>query len=345
MAGIWLILTGLLLLFSAESMQAAYQTAQVFASCVLPALFPMMVVGSLLGESLPASVSRTGASLFQILFGFCAGSPAAARQLTVLDHKQPLQAANYRFLLCASGVMSPMFFTGTLANKLGGRAAWLLLISHWLGALVTGFLSLFLSLLRKPSVSPHTARQTQSPERRCFSALLPSAIEMAAHAQLSILGAMMVFSIIAALLRTLLASLFPAWTSAHSPWLAVGWAMMEIGGGALAMIDAFSAPPLWLLCALCSFGGLSIWLQNLLFLERKQHPVKLLVWRMIHGVLSGLICSFIQRCSGIAAWAETVPTASPLWGAYAFTPLHTNLLPLSALLILAAHPWRDPCSP
>lgn len=295
MAGIWIILTGLLLIFSAESMQAAYQTAQVFASCVLPALFPMMVLGSLLGESLPMSASRTGSSLFQILFGFCAGSPASARQLTVLDHKQPLPGATYRFLLCASGVMSPMFFTGTIANELGSRIAWMLLISHWLGALATGLLSLLFSHLRKPVGLSPAAPQTQSSERRHFSALLTSAIEKAAHAQLSILGAMMVFSIIAAMFRTLLFCFFPEWASAHSQWLAVVWAMMEIGGGALAVIDAFSTPPLWLLCALCSFGGLSIWLQNLLFLDGKQHPAKLLAYRLLHGVLSGLICSSILR--------------------------------------------------
>lgn len=345
MAGIWMILTGLLLLFSAESMQAAYQAAQVFAKCVLPALFPMMIVGSLLGEFLPSSASRTGQTLIQILFGFCAGSPASARQLTALDHRQPLPADTYRFLLCASGVMSPMFFTGTLANKLNSRVAWLLLVSHWLGALATGFFPLCLSHFRKPIALHPEAPQTLSPNRMPFFRLLTSAIENAAHAQLSILGAMMVFSIIAALFRTLLAHLFPVWTSAHSPWLAVAWALMEIGGGALAVIDAFPTTPLWLLCALCSFGGLSIWLQNLLFLDGKQHPAKLLAWRLLHGMLSGLICSFVLRWSGISAWTETVPTLSPLWGRHALAPLHVNPLPLSVLLILAARPWRDPSFP
>lgn len=342
-AGIWLILTGVLLLFSTESMQAAHQTAQVFASCVLPALFPMMVLGSLLGDSMPSSASRTGNVLFQILFGFCAGSPAAARQLTVLDHRQPLPPAIYRFLLCASGVMSPMFFTGTLASKLGSRTAWLLLISHWLGALATGCLSLFLSHMRKPAALHTAAPQTLARDHRRFSTLLTTAIEKAAHAQLSILGAMMIFSIIATLFRTLLTRLFPAWASAHGPWLAVIWALMEIGGGALAVIDTF--PPLWLVCALCSFGGLSIWLQNLLFLDGKQHPAKLLVWRLLHGMLSGLICSLILHWSGMAVWAETVSTVPPLSGAHLLAPIHANLLPLSVLLILAAHPWRGPSSP
>lgn len=39
-------------------------------------------------------------------------------------------------LLAACGVMSPMFFTGTLAQWTGLRAGcWVLLLCHWTGAL------------------------------------------------------------------------------------------------------------------------------------------------------------------------------------------------------------------
>jgi len=135
--------------------------------------------------------------------------------------------------------------------------------------------------MRKPAALHTAAPHTLARDHRRFSTLLTTAIEKAAHAQLSILGAMMIFSIIATLFRTLLTRLFPAWASAHGPWLAVVWALMEIGGGALAVIDTF--PPLWLVCALCSFGGLSIWLQNLLFLDEKIRPAKLLLMRAVHG--------------------------------------------------------------
>ena len=358
MPGGWLILIGLLLVFSNEAMQAAHRAAQVYATSVLPALFPMMVVGSLLGEQFPSSTARTGQTLFQILFGFCAGSPASARQLTLLDHHKPLSHAEYRFLICASGVMSPMFFTGTLAGRLGSRAAWMLLIVHWLGALTTGGISLVCSRLfctkqtgylqtaiAPESCIPPNRKQFQpasaQPQARMpLSKSFTTAIEKSANAQLAIVGAMMVFSIAAAMVRALCAHLFPAWNAAQSPWLAILWAWMEIGGGALAVIDAFPVPPLWLLCALCSFGGLSIWLQNLLFLKQKLHPAELLAWRLLHGVLSGMLCYLLSEGTAIAAWTGIPTLAVP------FTfQVHTNLLPLSVLLILAAHPWRDPSSP
>ena len=57
--------------------------------------------------------------------------------------------------------------------------------------------------------------------------------------------------------------------------------------GAAAVLVAWPQAPMALLCALCSFGGLSIWLQNLMFVDRCVRPVKLLMMRMLHGALSG----------------------------------------------------------
>ena len=69
---------------------------------------------------------------------------------------------------------------------------------------------------------------------------------------------------------------------AHRP----DW-VLAIGGGAAAVLEAWPQAPMALLCALCSFGGLSIWLQNLLFVPECIRPAKLLCMRMLHGALSG----------------------------------------------------------
>ena len=60
-----------------------------------------------------------------------------------------------------------------------------------------------------------------------------------------------------------------------------------IYGSAAAVLEAWPQAPMALLCALCSFGGLSIWLQNLLFVPACVRPAKLLCVRMLHGALSG----------------------------------------------------------
>lgn len=353
MLGFGMILSILMLLFSAQTMLAAQQAAQVFVQSVMPSLFPMMIVGHLITSCMPFIASRTGLCIFQIMFGFCAGSPASTRQLTALAERQRLSLAIYRSLLCMSGVMSPMFFTGALASRMSKQAAWLMLCSHWAGALLTGLLyaglhkacnhhSPMMTVQNAASTATiagqRPAQPTKSASSASIAAVLPSAISSTALALLSVLGAMMTFSILAAVFRAVLAQLFPQWTATHGAWLALGWSLMEISGGAMALLDCLPAAPPWLVCALCSFGGLSIWLQNLLFLSAKIHPAELLGFRALHGVLAGICCfvvsSWIGGAGMAASTASLMPDAAPLTASSGLT----LWLPLLLLVILAVHP-------
>lgn len=258
-----------LLSFSGAAMEAALTSAQVFVNGVMPALFPMMVLSRLF---LPG-LSKNGRKVFfqTVLFGFLSGSPASAQRAAA----SPVPPRLWEPLLCASGVMSPMFFTGTLAAwtedaSMAGR----MLIIHWLGALVTaGIWRVFATARAAP------------PEPDAQKTSLPSAIAGSARAMLSVLGAMMLFSIASAVVRAGLSALFPAWTAQNGRLFAVMWAILEIGGGAGAVIKCFPAVPWALLSGLCAFGGLSIWLQNMLFVHKSIRPAKLLLMRMLHGAV------------------------------------------------------------
>ena len=255
------------LVFSQEAMQAASAAAAVFVNGVMPALFPMMVFSRLL----PAG----GGFVQAALFGFASGSPAAAQRLRLAA----LPGWQTEKLAALTGVMSPLFFTGTLAGWMQNAAnGWRLLAVHWAAAIVT-------TLLWKPSAAPLGGKAASLPQEP-FLQRLPMAIGQAAQALLAVCGAMMLFSILAALVRTGLASLFPAWTAAHEMEMAVLWALMEIGGGASAVLKLRPQPPLALLSALCGFGGISIWMQNLLFVGESIRPVRLLGMRMLHGAIA-----------------------------------------------------------
>jgi hypothetical protein len=184
-----------------------------------------------------------------------------------------------------------MFFTGALADRLGSRTGWLMLLAHWAGALLTGCLCRAV-YRRKVCPAQRCAAGCKAPTPAAkLSAVLPEAIAAAAYSLLSVLGAMMLFSILAAAAYSLLQSLLPRWAAANRLLLAALQAALEVGGGCFAMLEA-GAPP-WLLCALCSFGGLSLWLQNLLFLGKMIRPAELLFWRALHGAVSGLCCYMI----------------------------------------------------
>lgn len=322
MPAVWMGIAGLILVFSPQVMGSVQQIAHTFVTSVLPALFPMMVLSGLCSPERPG----TGNRCFLVLFGFCAGSPASARQAALLHARQPLPHRQWMPLLCMCGVMSPMFFVGSLGGRLGQQAGWLLLAAHWLSALLTGWLCTgfyrFRAVNRPFPAAERAAPSPPAPSGKGLLTALPTAVTAAAQALLSVLGAMMAFGIAAAVLRGIAERLFSPWTAAHPAPLAVLWALLEIGGGIFSLLE--HAPPLWAVCALCSFGGLSIWLQNLLFLGKTINPMELLVWRMLHGVLGGVCCYLLQLLCPVA-----VPTAAQAAGT-----VPGSLLPMLLLITL-----------
>ena len=193
--------------------------------------------------------------------------------------------------------MSPLFFVGSLGSRLPNPSGgWLLLTAHWLGALaaaglIHGLSRRFSSMEKAETVRP----EERTAGRVSLLAALPDSLRQAGTALLSVCGAMMLFSILAAFFRQGLSFLLPGWAANHPEVPALLWALLEIGGGAHALLDVSPTPDLPLLCALCSFGGLSIWMQNLLFLGKSIRPGKLLLLRLLHGAAAYGVCRMLVR--------------------------------------------------
>ena len=285
-------LAALMLLDSDTVLNAVNGAAGVFVRSVMPALFPMMVLNGL-------SARLSGRERRWMTVGFCwlAGSPASAQRLEGLRERGELPERALLPLAAATGVMSPLFFVGSLGSRLPNPAGgWLLLTAHWLGALAAAGLIHRLSRRFSPTEKAETFRPAErTAGRASLLAALPDSLRQAGTALLSVCGAMMLFSILAAFFRQGLSFLLPGWAADHPEVPALLWALLEIGGGAHALLDVSPTPDLPLLCALCSFGGLSIWMQNLLFLGKSIRPGKLLLLRLLHGAAAYGICGLLVR--------------------------------------------------
>ena len=286
-------LAALMLLDSDTVLNAVNGAAGVFVRSVMPALFPMMVLNGL-------SARLSGREKRWMTVGFCwlAGSPASAQRLEGLWERGELPERALLPLAAATGVMSPLFFVGSLGSRLPNPSGgWLLLTAHWLGALAAAGLihrlSRHFSSMEK--AEPVRPEQRTAAGRTSLLAALPDSLRQAGTALLSVCGAMMLFSILAAFFRQGLSALLPGWAADHPEIPALLWALLEIGGGAHALLDVSPTPDLPLLCALCSFGGLSILMQNLLFLGKSIRPGKLLLLRLLHGAAAYGVCRMLVR--------------------------------------------------
>ncbi len=350
---------------------AAREAAAVFASGVMPALFPMMVLAGLpwgRGRSEGGWRAFWGA----VLFAFGAGSPAGARRVAALEDR-----GNLGPWFVAAGVMSPLFFLGTLAGWTGrGPAMGVLLCIHWAGALLTAALAWGVRRLSSPLACPPSVTPMHPPIQPAggeagggaltwesgaqapggephasgnrppsLAGALPQAIASAARALLSVCGAMMLFGVAAAVLKGLLPRLWPGGEEAGALPLAVVHALLEIGGGAYALIQAAARANLPeqllcpLLCAACSFGGLSIWLQNLAYTGQSIRPGALLLYRAVHGALGFGISWIVFQLWPQVLMAAALPAGwegAPMAGAGP-----GGWLPVGLLLALASFGQRS----
>lgn len=289
----WLFgLAALMLLDSDTVLNAVNGAAGLFVRSVMPALFPMMVLNGLC-----ARLGGREQRWMTVCFCWLSGSPASAQRLEGLWERGGLAGRELLPMAAATGVMSPLFLVGSLGGRLPNPAGgWLMLTAHWLGALaaaglIHGLSRRFSSMEKAETVRP----EERTAERASLLAALPDSLRQAGTALLSVCGAMMLFSILAAFFRQGLSFLLPGWAADHPEVPALLWALLEIGGGAHALLDASAASDLPLLCALCSFGGLSILMQNLLFLGKSIRPGKLLLVRLLHGAAAYGICGLLVR--------------------------------------------------
>ena len=281
----WLFgLAALMLLDSGTVLDAVNGAAGLFVRSVMPALFPMMVLNGLSGH-LGGQEKRW----MTVCFCWLSGSPASAQRLEGLWKRGEVAGRELLPMAAVTGVMSPLFLVGSLGGRLPNPAGgWLMLTAHWLGALAAAGLTLGLNHLSRRKTADAALpeeRALRPAEPVSLLEALPDSLRQAGPALLAVCGAMMLFSILAALFRQGLSALLPGWAASHPELPAIFWAVLEVGGGAHALLDVSPTPDLPLLCALCSFGGLSILMQNLLFLGKSIRPGRLLLVRLFPSCL------------------------------------------------------------
>ncbi len=246
-----------------DSLRAAVDALSTYAEKVLPALMPQLFLMLLLSSRVPPS----GATL--VPMAWLCGSPGGAR----LAAREGM-GKQYAMRLCAmTGTMSPGFFLGTLgALTKNQRAAQGMLICHLLSALLTGLFFRGKAEERAALPSPMS---------------LSDAAGETARAMLSVAVLMTLGSILASLAEILL--------PLPNGLLTALAAMIEVtsGGVRLSILDSpFKMP---LLCAACSFGGLSVILQTAVYWRRVGLSVpRIALIRLTHATLAFLLCFLLS---------------------------------------------------
>ena len=254
------ILAGAMLAYPGEAAEAAGEGLVLWARAVVPVLGPFLACMLMLSSRMSGGMKR------KIVMGWLCGSPGGARLMREgrLEGKNALRAA------AMTGTMSPMFFLGTVSAWLGDAAAGrLILLCHLAGALLLG---LCIPAGEKAKAIPAVPMPLSQALRDSALALLTVAL-------------CMMLGCTAARMAACAFPGLPDWAAAALQ------CALEVTGGVSALISLEQPYTVPLMCAACSFGGLSILLQNAAFWQESGVGMgKLLLLRTGHAALSFVLC-------------------------------------------------------
>lgn len=347
-----------------EAAAGARDGLVLFGETVLPALFPFLVLSSLVvelgyAERLGRRLSPVmgplfgvgGAGASALLLGLIGGYPLGVRTVAQLYKRGSLSRTEAERLLLFCNNSGPAFLLGVVgAGTLGSPKAGLLLLgTHVIGALCCGLLAPFLCPGKMDKKQP-SARDGALSAPPAFSTAFTEAMGGAIHSSLNVCACVVLFGVILRLLRLLGVLQATALLDRLGLPAACGEALLsglvELTNGIAALPHNTGIGTMLVAAFLLGFGGLSVFCQTSAMLSGSGlSPLWCLKGQLLHGVLSALLTVLAMR-----AFPDAVQTISAAAVPLAGMQLSALLPPLTGLGawggVLAAYgAWRKRRSP
>jgi len=276
---LYILVIALLISFPAETASAALHALTIWATCIVPILFPYMVFSKLLSRALSALHLPT----FPIsaILGMLGGSPNGAAIITANSHA--LSERSLLTLCMLTGTISPMFILGSIS-------AWVdhpfiarrLLLCHWFSAIVGAWI-VWMLYRNKQDSFPRKANENAPATSDVFTQSIDAVFHIG--------GYIILYSVLARMLRKVL-YMFPA-------ALPIIHGVFEISGGVYAICQsAYSLQTKQIIIsAALGFSSLSILSQNRTMLKSLQISMRQII---LFAVLRSAVSAGIMTC--LTAW-------------------------------------------
>ncbi len=257
-------------------LNSARQGLALFASSVLPSLFPFYFCSLLLTFTGAVSViSSLGAKPVKLLYNakkesayamflsMLCGYPVGASTICELYNEGVFTKKDAKCACSFCSTSGPIFIVGTIGGAIFGnqKVGIILLFSHYFGAIFNGFLY----RKRKENDEIRTFSTTKTVDNIMSNAIAKSTMNMLYVGGYIVICGMLADTLELVGLRDFLQSL----GGVGQPILSVVYSLLEMTRGCLECAKCQSLRLAVVLCAgAVSFGGLSITLQNYNFLSK-----------------------------------------------------------------------------
>ena len=296
-----LLFTVCLILFSSSNLEAAKQGLVLWATTVVPSLFPFFVATELLSNTNIPNILRKlfnsimrplfnvgGEGSFALIMGIISGYPIGAKIACEFRKNNVLPKEECERLLSFTNNSGPLFIIATVGISMFGSSEFglLLLITHLLACFTVGFLFRFWK--SKTSTSNVNKRPYQSKNINLsnLGEVISNSIYNSVSTVMLIGGFIVLFSVIISIFKTskllyvLAIFLFPCFKFLQIPFVfaqPLFTGILEITNG-IALISNIHIKTISINIFLTSFllglGGISIFLQILSIVSKTDLSIK-----------------------------------------------------------------------
>lgn len=304
-----------LILFSSSNLQAAQNGLILWATSVVPSLFPffvatellaltnaLQILSSIFNKFMKPIFNINGEGAFAIIMGLICGYPIGAKIVCDFRKNNILSKTECERLLSFTNNSNPIFIMGTVGIGMYGSSliGFLLLITHILASFTVGFLFRFWKNINfdvnKSYVNTHKKRRISLSN---IGEILSNSIYTSIKTLLMIGGFVVLFSVIISIIKTShLLNIFtiiisPIFKLLHIPPLftpSFFTGILEITNG-IAIISNIQIKAISINIILTSFllgmGGISIFLQIISIVSKTDLSIKpYIIGKLLQGILA-----------------------------------------------------------
>lgn len=302
------ILLTFCIIFPEAMINSTKSALTLWATIILPSLFPFMILINLIQKTaLPLILNKLlspimqktfklpGTAALAISLGMIGGYPIGAKITVDMLNQHLITKKDANHLITFVNNTGPLFMLGAVGiglynNKYIGL---LLLISHYIVALIIGFITSFTKDTSSESTNSSTIN-FQIIKLSDIGIILNDSIKKATDSVLSIGGFVILFSIISSLIKeTKILALFSNWSIINpeiSNSIVLGLLEVTNGINKIATVNTPLLTKLILTSCLIGFGGMSIHFQTLSILTKSGISfIKYILGKLSQGLLSGII--------------------------------------------------------
>ena len=306
-----------LVLFSSSNLSAAQSGLILWATSVIPSLFPFFVATELLSYTNIVNIlgkffnklmkpifNVRGEGSFAFIMGIISGYPVGAKIACNLRESNICSKEECERLLAFTNNSGPLFIIGTVGVKMFGSSiiGFLLLITHILACVSVGFCFRFWKSNSSNYLGGNNSKKAISTKKVCLSNLgevISKSITNSIATILNIGGFIVIFSVIISILKhsNFMFLLNPLLNALHSPTGIIEsflLGIVEITNG-IFEISSIPLKKLSINIILSSFllgcGGISILLQVWSIVSKTDLSIKpYVIGKILHGIFSALYC-------------------------------------------------------